>query len=273
VFESAARYPWVTERSYTPALAPMPAYLAMCDALGITRTVQVNASVYGFDNRITLDAIESLGQHRARGIAGVPPDVTEAALVRLHQGGMRGVRLSTHVAGYGGTDLLDAIAPKLAPLGWHVQLHMADIDELVAQEHHLMRVRAPLVFDHLGCARGRDGVGSPGFQALLRMLRGRDDCWVKISSWYRRSSTGAADYADMRPLAQALVDARPDRVVFGTNWPHPNLFSPEAVPQDGNLADVFTSWVPDAATRMQILVHNPEALYGFDPLRTDEVTV
>src|SRR5690606_24552687 len=129
----------------------------------------------------------------------------------------------------------------------------------------LVRAPAPLVFDHLGCVKGPEGVDSAGFQALLRILKQRDDRWVKISSWYRRSASGAPLYADMKALAQALVDARPDRVLFGTNWPHPNLFPPDTVPHDGNLADVFNDWVPDATTRRQILVRNPEALYGFDP--------
>lgn len=266
LFGDPDEFAFVAERSYTPAPAGLPAYLRMCTALGITRTVQVNASVYGCDNSITIAAIAQLGQHRARGVAGVAPDISTTQLERLHDGGMRGVRLSTHVAGYGGTDLIDQMAAKLRPFGWHLQVHVANAAELVQLEARLLRTKAPLVFDHLGCVHGRDGVGSPGFQALLRVLQQRDDCWVKLSSWYRRSASGGPAYDDIEPLAQALVDARPDRVVFGTNWPHPNLFPPDSVPDDGELAAVFNRWVPDAATRHRILVRNPEALYGFDPL-------
>jgi 2-pyrone-4,6-dicarboxylate lactonase len=261
----APGYALVEGRSYTPAPAPLAAYLAMCEAIGITRTVQVNASVYGFDNQISLDVIAELGQHRARGVAGVAPDVGHAELERLHRGGMRGVRLSTHVAGYGGTELIDALASRLAPFGWHVQVHVAGGAELAGLEDRLMRVPVPLVFDHLGCVRGSEGAASAGFQALLRLLQRRDDCWVKISSWYRRSDAGAPAYADMKPLAQALIAARPDRVVYGTNWPHPNLFTPETVPRDADLARVFCDWVPDAGQRKRILVQNAETLYGFDP--------
>jgi len=266
IFENPQRFPWVGNRTYTPAPAPLSRYLKMCETVGFTRTVQVNASIYGFDNNITLEAIAQLGQHRARGVVGVAPNVTVAELTRLHEGGIRGVRLSTHVAGYGGTDLLDAIAKRIQPLGWHVQLHVANAQELVALEDRLLRVSTPLVFDHLGCVHGRDGVTSAGFQVLLRMLQARDDCWVKISSWYRRSSAGAPLYRDMKPLVDALVKSRPDRLLFGSNWPHPNLFPPDVVPDEGDLVDVFNDWVPDVAQRQKILVRNPEILYGFSPL-------
>lgn len=266
IFADVKRFPLVAERTYTPAAAPLEGYLRVCEALGISRTVQVNASVYGFDNRITLDAIARLGLHRARGVAGVAPDIASSEIEKLHSGGMRGIRLSTHVAGYGGTDLIDAMAIKLRPFGWHVQVHVADAAELAELESRLLRAQAPLVFDHLGCVKGEDGVNSAGFQALLRILKQRDDCWVKLSSWYRRSASGAPGYSDMKPLAQALIDARADRVVFGTNWPHPNLFPPDTVPRDEDLVEIFSDWVPDLERRHQILVRNPEALYGFDPV-------
>jgi predicted TIM-barrel fold metal-dependent hydrolase len=263
VFEDPRRYPLVEGRTYTPAYAPLSGYLRMCEAVGLQRTVQVNASVYGFDNSLTLDIIAELGQHRARGVAGIRPETATQELDRLHAGGIRGVRLSTKVKGYGGTDLIDTIGRKVAPLGWHLQLHVDGSAELKALEAMLMKVPAALVFDHLGCVRGREGVDAPGFQVLLRLLRERDDCWVKISSWYGRSDAGPPDYADMKPLAQALVAARPDRVLFGTNWPHPNRFGADGMPDEGDLVDLFCDWVPDAAQRQRILVANPVALYGF----------
>ncbi|MDA7417356.1 amidohydrolase family protein [Xenophilus arseniciresistens] len=265
VFEDEARYPWVAQRSYTPAPAPLAAYLRMCEAVGLARTVQVNASIYGNDNRLTLDVIRALGQHRARGVAGLAADVSAQELETLHEGGMRGVRLSTHVAGYGGTEHLERMAQRLKPFGWHLQVHVAQARELAELEQRLMQVDAPLVFDHLGCTRGGEGVDSPGFQALLRLLTRREDCWVKISSWYRRSSQ-AAPHEDMRALAQALVQARPERVLFGSNWPHPNLFGDEAVPSDAGLLASFFDWVPEATQRERILVRNPEQLYGFPAL-------
>lgn len=262
VFEDQARYPLVAARSYTPHLCTLSDYLAMCEVLGVQRTVQVNASVYGFDNSVTLAVIAELGQKRARGVAGLSADATAAEIERLHRGGMRGVRLSTMVKGYGGTELIDAFAEKLKPLRWHIQLHVDKSAELAALEQQLVDVPVPIVFDHLGRTRGGEGVDAPGFQALLRMLKARDDFWVKISSWYRLSDAGSPDYADMAPLAQALVATRPDRCVWGSNWPHP--VSPVAVPNDGDLMDQFCSWVPDEKTRKMILVDNPAQLYGFD---------
>lgn len=261
VFEDRARYPLVAHRSYTPPLCPLEDYLGLCAALGIERTVLVNASVYGEDNRVTLDAIARLGQERARGVAGLSPDATEKEIARLHAGGMRGVRLSTMVKGYGGTDRLEAIGRTIRPFGWHVQLHVERSAELAELEPRLLAHPTPLVFDHLGRVRGAEGTGAAGFRALLRLLERRDDCWVKISSFYRLSDSGPPDYADMKPLAQALVAARPDRCLWGSNWPHPVWNGP--MPNDGELLDLFCEWVPDEAVREQILVANPARLYGF----------
>ena len=264
VFEDPKKYPFVENRSYTPSYLPLSRYLAMCKTVGLTRTVQVNASVYGFDNSLSLDIIGELGQDKARGVCGVRPDVSDKELQRLNDGGFRGARLSTHVKGYGGTDVLDTISTKAASVGWHVQLHVGNTAEIADFEAKLMKLPSALVFDHMGCVRGaRDTVDSPGFQAMLHILKARDDCWVKISSWYNRSQIGAPDYPDMRPFAYAIVAARPDCAVFGTNWPHPNQFPPTVNPNDGDLIDVFCRWFPDAALRKRILVDNPARLYGF----------
>ncbi len=261
VFEDQTKYPLAAVRSYTPPLVPLAEYLRLIDVLGIERTVQVNASTYGYDNSVTLDVIAKLGQKRARGVAGVAPGVSAQELKRLHDGGMRGVRLSTMVKGYGGPELLGTFARALKPFGWHVQLHVEKVAEIAALEPQLLEHPTPLVFDHLGRVRGGEGVHAPGFQALLRILRQRDDCWIKISSWYRLSDSGPPAYADMQPLVQALVAARPDRVVWGSNWPHPvwNGY----MPNDGDLLDLMCEWVPDAATLKRILVTNPAQLYGF----------
>ncbi len=262
VFEDEAKYPLAAERSYTPHACPLDEYLDLCKVLGIERTVQVSASVYGFDNSLTLDVIEKLGQKRARGIAGLRPDVTTAELKRLHHGGMRGMRLSTMMKGYGGTEAIDTYAAKLKPFGWHLQLHVHHGHELAQLEGQLTQCPVGIVFDHFGRTRGGEGVAAPGFQALMRMLKARDDFWVKLSSWYRLSDSGAPDFADMRPLAQALVTAHPDRCVWGSNWPHPG--SSVVPPNDGDLVDQFCDWVPDERARRMILLENPERLYGFD---------
>jgi len=263
VFEAPSRYPIASDISYVPAPAPLTEYLRMCEMLGIGRTVQVNASVYGFDNSITFDAIARLGLHRARGVAGISPDVTSTELERLHAGGFRGARLSTKVKGYGGTEVIDVIAAKVKPLGWHVQLHFGESATIADLESMLMATPSPIVFDHLGCMRGNEAPDARGFQALLRILKRRDDCWVKISSFSGRSVSGPPLYSDMKGLAQALVDARSDRVVWGTNWPHPNQFAPQETPSDAHLVDVFCEWFPDEAVREQVMAANPALLYGF----------
>jgi 2-pyrone-4,6-dicarboxylate lactonase len=262
VFEDQRQYPLVAHRSYTPPLAPLSEYLRMIDTLGVERTVQVNASTYGYDNSLTLDVIAKLGHKRARGVAGIAPDAGEQAMRRLHDAGMRGVRLSTMVKGYGGAELLDRFAQKINPFGWHVQLHVDRVAELAALETQLLALPTPIVFDHLGRVRGGEGVSAPGFQALLRIVRRRDDCWVKLSNWYRLSDSGPPAYADMKPLVQALIAARADRVVWGSNWPHPIWDG--FMPNDGDLLDLLCDWVPDAATLKRILVTNPAQLYGFD---------
>jgi predicted TIM-barrel fold metal-dependent hydrolase len=176
---------------------------------------------------------------------------------------MRGIRLSTKVKGYGGTDLIEALAARIKFLGWHLQLHFNRAGEIAALEARLLKLPVPLVFDHLGRVRGDEGTASPGFKALARVLERRDDCWVKVSSFYKLSQSGPPSYADVKPVAQALIAQRSDRVVWGSNWPHPNEFGPGHGPNDGDLMDVLCDWAPDAATRERILVANPAALYGF----------
>ena len=262
VFEDQTEYPLTPQRSYTPPLCTLADYLKMAEKLGLARMVQVNASTYGYDNRVTLDLIGKLGQKRARGVAGVAPDAKAADIRRLHDGGMRGVRLSTMVKGYGGSEFLGVIAKTIKPFGWHVQLHVDKVGEIASLEQQLLDHDTPIVFDHLGRVRGGEGVAAPGFQALLRILTQRDDCWVKLSSFYRLSDSGVPDYADMAPVARALIAARPDRVVWGSNWPHPIWDG--AMPNDGDLLDLVAGWCGDAATFKRVLVDNPAALYGFD---------
>jgi len=264
VYEDVAKYPLIAERSYTPAPATRKQYLEMCAIVGLERTVQVSASVYGTDNSLTLNVIAELGQHRARGIAGVHPNTSQAELERLHEGGIRGVRVSTHVKGYGGTAAIAQLAPLIKPLGWHIQIHVHNADEIADLELSLLHTDVPLVFDHMGAVRGSQGPSNKGFQAMLRILKSRDDCWSKISSWHRRSDSGAPAYSDMRAMVEMMVDQSPDRLVFGTNWPNPALFAPQQMPDDGNTIDVLCGWIKDEKTRRLILVDNPAQLYGFN---------
>ncbi|WP_424139476.1 amidohydrolase family protein [Roseomonas chloroacetimidivorans] len=265
VFPAALRGRMVPERSYTTPPAEPEAYLAMLRTLGVARTVQVNASVYGADSTPTLELMKVLGPDRARGVVGLGSDPDRGELERLHQAGVRGARVSTHVQGYGGTDRLSAIAEAIAPVGWHLQIHLERSSELAELEALLLRLPVPLVFDHMGRVRGDEGVSAPGFQALRRLMLARDDVWAKVSSFYRLSAAGAPAYGDMRPIVEELVATRPDRLVWGTNWPHPIWHGP--MPNDGDLVDLLMEWLPDPAVRRRIFAENPAALYGFDPWR------
>ena len=260
VFGPADRFPYAAGRGYTPPDAPIATYLKLLDTLGLDRGVIVHGSAHGSDNRASLDGIAT-APDRLRGIAVVDPDITEGALEKLNAGGMRGIRLSTMLKGGVGSEQLMPMADKIKGLGWHIVLHVNDSKEIAELEDLLRNLPVPIVIDHLSRVRGGQGVDYIGFQSLLTLLRDTDHVWAKISSWYRLSDSGPP-YDDMTPLARALIETRPDRVVWGTNWPHPILWD-HAMPNDTDLFDQFMDWAGDDATRHQVLVDNPVALYGF----------
>ena len=260
VFGPASKFPYAAGRGYTPPDCPVESYMRMLDTLGIERAVIVHGSAHGSDNRVTLDGIAAMGE-RCRGIAVVEPDIADAELEALSRGGIRGIRLSTMLKNGIGTEHLEALADRIGGLGWHIVLHVDKVAEFTLLEPRLRRLKVDFLIDHLGRVRGGEGIADPGFQALLNLLTETDRCWVKLSSWYRLSDQGPP-YDDMRPIAEALIAARPDRVLWGSNWPHPILWQ-GVMPNDGDLLDQFMVWAGDAATRRQILVDNPARLYGF----------
>lgn len=260
IFGPHARYPLHPGRQYTPPEASVGEYQAMAAVLGIERMVVVQPSIYGTDNRCTLDAVAAFGLERARAVAVVDENTTATALRKLHEGGVRGVRFNA-VTG-NGTPLaqLQALARRVAPLGWHVQLYVTGA-QLAELEPSLAALRLPLVIDHMGGIAGDKGVDHPQFRALLRLIEG-GRVWVKLSAY--RHSVVDYPFADMAPMAKALVAAAPERCLWGTDWPHPDY--QRAMPDDGALLDLLGAWVPEAARQRQILVDNPAALYGFPPL-------
>ena len=250
-------FPFAEGRSYTPPDAPLEDYLALRNALSIERSVIVQPGAHGFDNRVTLDALAHLGG-AALGIAVVPIDISDAALVDLHAGGIRGVRLSSMLRGEAGLDGFDTFARRVAPLGWQIVLHLHEADELLDLEAAIRGAPVPVVVDHMARATGERGVGSPAFQCLLRLLRDCSYCWTKVCSWYRLSSR--PDWSDMAPLARAVLETAADRVLWGSNWPHVLMFDPP-VPNDAALLDWFLDVAgPDAR---RVLVDNPVRLYDF----------
>jgi len=260
IFDRFERYPLAGERKYSPPLCTREAWLALHAALGVDRGVQVHGSPYGFDNSITLDFLQ---EHRGRfvGVAAISPQVSEAELKRLDAGGFRAARLMDQFATGATTAMLDDIARRVAPYGWHIEINIARARDWVELEPRLRRCPVPLVFDHMGRTRGAEGVNSPGFTVIRRLLAERDDCWTKISSWYRLSDSGPPHYADMKPLVQALLADRPERCVWGTNWPHPGLT--QFMPNDTDLLDLLESWLPQDAVREPLFAINAAKLYRF----------
>jgi len=260
IFDRFERYPLAGGRKYSPPLCSREAWLALHAALGVARGVQVHGSPYGFDNSITEDFLRP---HRGRfvGVAAVPPDVDSALLKRLDEAGFRAARLMDQFATGATTRDLEAIAARIAPLRWHLEINIARSADWVALEPRLRRCPVPLVFDHLGRVRGGEGVNAPGFKVVRRLLAERDDCWTKISSFYRLSDSGPPHYEDMRPLVQVLLAERPERCVWGTNWPHPGMHS--FMPNDADLLDLLESWLPDDRVRQPLFAANAARLYRF----------
>jgi predicted TIM-barrel fold metal-dependent hydrolase len=265
-----AHYPYVSERAYTPPEASVADLRDLQAALRFDRVVIVQPSVYGTDNSCTLDAIRRLGP-RARGVAVIDKSTPAAALDEMAASGVRGVRLNFETAGESDPSAikrhLDAVGEQLRGRNWHVQFN-TNLSVVAALKDHLAALPFPVVLDHFARAKAALGPSQPGFDALLELVKsGR--AYVKISAAYRISEK-APDFPDAPPIAQTIVAANPDRVVWGSNWPHPGRgrtrmdIAPPYPNDDGLLLNQLPKWVPDAATRRKILVENPARLYGFE---------
>lgn len=257
----AARHAYVAERVYTPPDCLLPDYLNMLATLGVERAVLVQPSVYGTNNSVMLEALRQ-GGGRFRGVAVVGHEVSDVELDLLHGAGARGVRVNIvdvkDSKGMLPLEKLKGLAQRLQPLGWHMEF-LLHVDEFPDLDRAFDGFPVEVVLGHLGYMRTDKGIDAPGFQALLRLLaRGR--CWVKLTGPYR-ISTNAPPYADVTPFARALIAANPQRVVWGSDWPHVMVKS--AMPNDGDLADLLADWIPDEKLREQVLVANPARLYGF----------
>jgi 2-pyrone-4,6-dicarboxylate lactonase len=257
IFGPPERFPYSADRSYTPEPCTAEQYDALLATIGFTRAAVVQGGAHGSDNRVTLDAI---ARHRDtfRGVAVIPSGLPSDDLATLNAGGIRGARLSTMV-GYDFSHLA-RLAGETHELDWHIVLHFKDAAELVAIVPVLERIRNPFVLDHMARITPADGVNSEPFRALLRLLD-TDRCYVKLASLYRTSAE-PYPHRDMLPLIHAVVAARPDRIIWGSNWPHPIHYH-GPMPNDGDLVDLIPLWVPDPADQHRMLVENPAALYGF----------
>lgn len=260
IFGAADKYPPLPGR--TPDYGgSVEAYAAMLDRLGLARCVIVQPSLYGSDNRCTLDAMRQLGPARARGVAVTRTDADDAEFEALHAAGIRGLRFFLLADDFTLGDA-EAMARRVAPLGWHLQFQ-GDGDWLLEALPYLIDLPVDIVIDHVGRTPAQSGVGGPGFQTLLRLMeRGR--CWVKISAPYLATTDGPPHYADVGEKVRALVSVRPNRLVWGANWPHPHHHGPEDKPEEADDLDALLDWVPDERLRNAILADNAAVLYDFD---------
>lgn len=273
VFGPGNAYPWAASRVYTPGDASIESLDAHQRALGLSRVVIVHPSPYGNDNACSIDAIARLGK-KARGVAVIDPAaITDHALRALDNSGMRGARANLSTAGVADPKsawaALSAIRDRIRPLGWHLQTFtsLAVIDAL---GDRLDTLGVPLVVDHFGGAKAALGPTQPGFDVLLRLV-GAGKAYVKLSGAYRVSK--AADFADVAPLARALIAANPERMLWGSDWPHPggtlhvgqlrNEIEPFHAIDDGAALNRLNGWAGSAEMTKRILVDNPTRLYGY----------
>ncbi len=254
-------HPYVDDRVYTPPDALLPDYLSMLATLGVERAVLVQPSIHGTDNSALLEALGRLPLS-GRGIIALGEGVDDYKLRELDEAGIRGVRFNLVDVTRGRRALpmehMRQVARRVRPLGWHVEV-LLHVDEYPQLERLFRSFPGDLVFAHLGYPRSGGGVDDPGFRQLLGLL-GRGNTWVKLTAPYRLSRE-ALPYEDVMPLIHALADRAPDRLLWGSDWPHVRLDG--AMPNDGDLCDLLLRWLPDPALREHVLVDNPDRLYRF----------
>jgi predicted TIM-barrel fold metal-dependent hydrolase len=256
IFGPADRFPYSAGRSYTPPDSPRENLRALHDFLGFSRAVLVQASCHGEDNRAMLDAI-AWAHGRWRGVAMVGGQVTASELAELYSAGVRGVRFNfvRHLGGAPDLAVFERTLSMLGPLGMHVVLHF-DAEDIETYAGHLRRIAVPFVIDHMGRVDAKRGLEQRPFRMLLELMK-NELAWVKVCGPERVSCTGSP-YHDAVPFAQALIEAAPDRILWGTDFPHPNV---KVMPNDGELVDLFPMFTADATQRRKILVDNPARLY------------
>jgi predicted TIM-barrel fold metal-dependent hydrolase len=256
IFGPAHRFPYAASRTYTPQDAGRETLAALHRHLGFTRAILVQASCHGTDNSAMLDAMQ-WSKGAWRGVAMVTKDVTDLELVALQQAGVRGVRFNfvAHLGGAPDLKLVEAVIARVTPLGWHIQLHL-DAHDIETYRDFLKRLRVPFIIDHMGRVEAKHGLDQKPFRQLLELMK-NEQAWIKVSGPERISSTGKP-FHDAIPFARALIAAAPDRVLWGTDFPHPNV---KWMPNDGELVDHFATMCDDEALRHKILVDNPDHLY------------
>ena len=264
IFGPADKFPYTPGRGYTPPDAPVENFIALLDHLGLARGVVVQGNAHGYDNRVLLDALTRFPQ-RLRGVAITDTRIAPATLRDWHRLGMRGLRFHlfpkkpSYVRGVG-LDVFEVFRKTMAELGWVMQIFCDPgmMQGLAPTLRDISR-QMPVIVDHYMMLPAARGVGDANFQALLKLV-GEGPCARQSVGAYRLSAQ-FPDYADARALHDALVAANPERLLWGTDWPHPSIAA-EVMPDDGHLLDLLHDWTPDAATRRRILVETPARLFG-----------
>jgi 2-pyrone-4,6-dicarboxylate lactonase len=259
IFGPAAVYPFSPKRPYSPPDAPLEAFRALHARIGVERAIIVNATVHGFDNRVVTDAIAQSGG-RYKGVANVNNAMSDAELVALGKAGICACRFAflKRLGGVGDMNVFRALVDRVAAIGWHVDIYLeaGTIAEFVPI---LKALPVTYVIDHMGTISAAKGVDDAEFKALLDLQASDDKCWVKISGPERASASGPP-FRDAVPFAAKLIDNAPDRVMWGTDWPHPNV---KFMPNDGDLVDLIPLYTADPAKQNKLLVTNPERLFKF----------
>jgi predicted TIM-barrel fold metal-dependent hydrolase len=262
VFEPG--YALSPDRGYNPPYSTLADLKHLHAMLGVERVVFTQPSVYGTDNSAILNAMAALNAetpNRARAVVAITMDIRDDELAALNAAGVRGVRLNTDNKGGMpiGFDQIGELEARIRPFGWHIEWLFPgkDIVELMPV---FTALKVPMSIGHFAYQAATAGVAAPGFQALLELMR-RGNTWMKISGANRVSATDLPPYDDVKPMARALIEAAPERIMWGTDWPHPNKYLVN--PNDGDLADAFGDWVPDQAMRRKIMVDTPAAFYRF----------
>ena len=252
-----ARFQPAPQAVLKPAPATVADYRLFQKRIGTTRNVIVQPSTYGIDNRCLLDSLRQFGTKDTRGIAVVNAGVTDADLKELDGAGVRGIRFNLQQAGATTLDMLASLAKRITPLGWHVQMNVSS-EQIIGARPAIEALPCPVVFDHFGhtTIRGRE---DPAFAVIVKLLKSNKG-WLKLSGAYIDSKVGAPSYSESIPTARAYIEEAPNRLVWGSDWPHPTT---NDKPDDAVLFDLLLQWAPDATLRHRILVENPAKLYGF----------
>ena len=259
IFGPGDKFPYHPNRSYTPPDAGKEKLKALHDHLGIDRAVIVHASCHGTYMDATLDAIASSGG-KYRGTSIVDPSITDDELHRLHAGGIRAARFNfvKHLESVPTPEDLNRMADRVKEMGWHLVVHLDAVD-ITELSPLLLGLSVPFVIDHMARVKASEGLDQLPFKTLLDLMQ-HDSAWVKICGGERVSST-EPPFHDAIPFAQALIAAAPDRVLWGTDWPHPNV---RIMPNDGELVNLFGEYTSDPAVQKQILIDNPDRLYFYE---------